>query len=244
MSDLASQLSKIQDENDTIRQRYLELEDAWQTQGAVIEELRAENKYLKDDNEQKTTALAKAEALVKNLEAKLEDVHSSFLEQRNLAEGTKATLISEQVELGRKTKEADLLRRESVTQESELRKLREAWNEREARVSRLEEQRNFYEEQLSQLAEAYQVLVDKVSHVAGDYGMQQAPTQVRVGGGYEVLSNYLGQVFDEKDEVSLKYSRFGNSQAALSPARPAYAQYAPQFAQPPYAQFQAQPASR
>ena len=117
---------------------------------------------------------------MKNLEAKLEDVHSSFLEQRNLAEGTKATLISEQVELGRKTKEADLLRRESVTQESELRKLREAWNEREARVSRLEEQRNFYEEQLSQLAEAYQVLVDKVSHVAGDYGMQQAPTQVRL----------------------------------------------------------------
>merc|ERR1719487_1161087 len=33
LSDLASQLARVQDENDSIRQRYLELEDAWTIMG-------------------------------------------------------------------------------------------------------------------------------------------------------------------------------------------------------------------
>merc|ERR1711934_1172692 len=91
LSDLASQLSKIQDENDTIRKRYLELEDAWQRLGAENKELRSENSDLKADNAAKTEALAKAQA-------QLNEVHESFLSQRNLAEGTKKTLVSEQIE--------------------------------------------------------------------------------------------------------------------------------------------------
>lgn len=217
LSDLASQLSKIQDENDTIRQRYLELEDAWQTLGMECKQLRATNEEVVAENEQKTAALAKAEETVKLLEEKLDDVHASFVEQRNLAEDTKKTLISEQLELGKKTKECDLLRRESVAQESELRKLREAWNERESRISRLEEQRNFYEQQLSQLGESYQALVDKLSYVATDHSVRSAPLQVRVGGGYELLSNYLGRVYEEQDAISTRYKQV--ERPPMSPAK-------------------------
>jgi len=78
---------------------------------------------------------------VSELETKLDQVHAAFLEQRNLAEETKGSLVSEQLELQSKTMEGDMLRREGVSQEQELRNLREAWNERESRISRLEEQR-------------------------------------------------------------------------------------------------------
>jgi chromosome segregation ATPase len=236
LSDLASQLSKIQDENDTIRKRYLELEDAWMSLGAECKELRAENADLKADNAAKTTALKAATDEVKRLEAKVDAVHASFKEQRDLAENTKQTLVSEQLELGKKTRESDLLRRESVTHESELRKLREAWNERESRVSRLEQQRNFYEEQLSQLAEAYQGLVDKVSYVASDYSVKQAPTQVhllslecyalsatclqvRVGGDSELLSSYLNRVQADQAGFASRQRVMLNSQPYMSPAR-------------------------
>merc|ERR1712178_472337 len=186
-SDLASQLSKIQDENDTIRQRYLELEDAWQSLGVECKDLSKENAELKADNAAKTTALEEAQALVKTLEAKLDDTHASFVEQRNLAEDTKQTLVSEQLELGKKTKESDLLRRESVTQEAELRKLREAWNERESRIARLEEQRNFYEIQLAQLGESYQALVDRLGLTAADYGVH-APLAATMPYAYPSLA--------------------------------------------------------
>lgn len=218
LSDLASQLSKIQDENDTIRQRYLDLEDAWQTLGVECKQLREENADLRADNSKKTKELEEARAVVKTLEAKLDEVHASFVEQRNLAEDTKQTLVSEQLELGKKTKESDLLRRESVTQEAELRKLREAWNERESRIARLEEQRNFYEQQLSQLGESYQALVDKLSFVVSDHSVRTAPLQVRVGGGYEVLSNYLNRVFEEQDAIATRYQRM--ERPPLSPRSP------------------------
>merc|ERR1719197_108610 len=78
LSDLASQLARVQDENDAIRQRYLELEDAWTSMG--------------DEN----AALVKRVAA---LESKLGEVHSSFLESRDLAEATKQSLIAEQLEL-------------------------------------------------------------------------------------------------------------------------------------------------
>merc|ERR1711924_517495 len=217
LSDLASQLSNIQDENDVIRRRYLDLEDAWQTLGLECNQLRASNDELVADNEKKTAALARAEATVSELKAKLDDVHASFVEQRNLADSTKKTLVSEQLELGKKTKECDLLRRESVTQEAELRKLREAWNERESRISRLEEQRNFYEQQLSHLGESYQALVDKLSYVVSDSSVRSASFQVRVGGGYEVLSNYLGRVFEEQDAIATKYRQV--ERPPMSPAR-------------------------
>jgi chromosome segregation ATPase len=209
-------LSKIQDENDTIRQRYLELEDAWQSLGAECKQLREENADLKAENATKTAELTEARAVVASLEEKLNDVHASFVEQRNLAEDTKQTLVTEQLELGKKTKESDLLRRESVSQENELRKLREAWNEREARVARLEEQRTFYETQLAELGEEYQAMVDRLSFVASDYNVRTAPLQVRVGGGYEVLSNYLNRAFEEQNHIATQYKRL--EKPPMSPA--------------------------
>merc|ERR1719473_1047321 len=207
LSDLAAQLARVQDENDAIRQRYLELEDAWTAMGdennALKRRCAAQEQELADQG----TALSAAQELNTALEEKLDAMHKTFLEQRALADDTKQTLISEQMELGKKTKESDLLRRESMSNETELRKLRDAWNEREVRLLRLEEQRTFYEQQLSQLGESYQALVDKLSFVVSDYSVRTAPLQVRVGGGYELLSNYLNRVVKEQDLVSLKYKK-------------------------------------
>jgi len=93
-----------------------------------------------------------------------------------------------------------------MSQEDELRKLRDAWNQREVRIERLEEQRGFYEQQLAQLGEAYQALVGKLSFVASDQSVRQAPLQVRVGGGYELLSNYLNRTMTEQENIALKYT--------------------------------------
>jgi len=220
LSDLASQLARVQDENDAIRQRYLELEDAWTAMGNENNALVRRFKSLEEELADSQRAARTAQELNKSLEAKLGEVHSSFLEQRDLAEDAKQTLISEQLELGKKSKETDLLRRESVSQETELRKLREAWNERESRLARLEEQRTFYEQQLSQLGESYQALVDKLSFVVSDYSVRTAPLQVRVGGGYELLSNYLNRVFEEQDHISTKYKKAADVRAPISPYVP------------------------
>jgi chromosome segregation ATPase len=218
LSDLASQLARVQDENDAIRQRYLELEDAWTAMGDENGALKRRVVALEEELADKSGSLSTAQALNNSLEQKLEDVHNTFLHQRTLAEETKHTLISEQLELGKKTKESDLLRREAMSQETELRKLREAWNQREARLQRLEEQRLFYEHQLSQMGESYQALVDKLSFVSNDHSVRNAPLQVRVGGGYEVLSNYLNRVFMEQENISMKYKNA--DRAPLSPYVP------------------------
>jgi len=155
---------------------------------------------------EKNSALQQSQTLNVSLEEKLKEVHHTFLQQRTLAEETKDTLIAEQLALGKKTKESDLLRRESMSQSEELRNLRDAWNEREVRLQRLEEQRSFYEQQLSQLGEAYQALVDKLSFVVSDHSVRTAPLQVKVGGGYELLSSYLDRMFSEQNNVAFKYN--------------------------------------
>lgn len=217
LSDLASQLARVQDENDSIRQRYLELEDAWTVMGDENGAMRKRISILEGELREKSSALATSQELNRTLDDKLRTTHHNFVDQRNLAEDTKQTLISEQIELGKKSKESMLLRRESMTQESELRQLREAWNEREARLQRLEEQRGFYEQQLSQLGEAYQAMVDKLSFVVQDHGVRSAPLQMRVGGGYELLSNYLDKVFTEQDDIALKYKASGSPMSPYVP---------------------------
>lgn len=219
LTDLAAQLARVQDENDVIRQRYMELEDAWQALGDENNSLKRKNATISQELEDKNAALEQSQALNKELQAKWEETHSSFLQQRDLAAETKAMLIAEQLEMSKKTQESGLLRRESVAQETELRKLREAWNEREARMSRLEEQRSFYEQELSALGASYQGLVDKLSFVVSDYSVRTTPIQVRVGGGYELLSNYLNRVFDEQDAIAKRFARiekFPESPAAKS----------------------------
>merc|ERR1711865_799147 len=46
LTDLSSQLARVQDENDLIRQRYLELEDAWQAMGEENNNLKRKNATL------------------------------------------------------------------------------------------------------------------------------------------------------------------------------------------------------
>jgi len=207
LTDLSSQLARVQDENDVIRQRYLELEDAWQAMGEENNNLKRKNATLESELQEKSAALEESQALNKQMQSKLEETHASFLQQRDLAAETKQMLIAEQLEMSKKTQEAGLLRRESVAQEQELRKLRDAWNTREARMKRLEEQRSFYEQELSELGASYQGLVDKLSFVVSDYSVRTTPIQVRVGGGYELLSNYLNRVFDEQDAIAKRFAR-------------------------------------
>jgi len=207
LTDLSAQLARVQDENDVIRQRYTELEDAWQAMGDENNNLKRQNSTLNSELLDKTSALEDAQTLNTELKKKLEQTHSSFVQQRDLASETKQMLISEQLEMSKKTQEAGLLRRESVAQETELRKLREAWNEREARMSRLEEQRKFYEQELAALGQSYQGLVDKLSFVVSDYSVRTTPIQVRVGGGYELLSNYLNRVFEDQDAIAKRFAR-------------------------------------
>jgi Ca2+-binding EF-hand superfamily protein len=207
LTDLSSQLARVQDENDVIRQRYLELEDAWQAMGDENNSLKRKNGALESELQDKSSALAESQALNKQLQQKLEETHQSFLQQRDLAAESKQMLIAEQLEMSKKTQEAGLLRRESVSQEQELRKLRDAWNTREARMKRLEEQRSFYEQELAGLGASYQGLVDKLSFVVSDYSVRTTPIQVRVGGGYELLSNYLNRVFDEQDAIAKRFAQ-------------------------------------
>eukprot|EP00658_Telonema_sp_P-2_P014999 TRINITY_DN15730_c0_g4_i3.p1 TRINITY_DN15730_c0_g4~~TRINITY_DN15730_c0_g4_i3.p1 ORF type:complete len:331 (+),score=121.91 TRINITY_DN15730_c0_g4_i3:85-1077(+) len=217
LTDLAAQLARVQDENDMIRQRYAELEDAWQGMGDENNSLRRQNELLQSELTDKSSALEASQGLCEQLQEKLDTTHASFVMHRDLASETKDMLIAEQMEMSKKTQEAELLRRESMAQESELRKLRDAWNEREARMSRLEEQRNFYEQELSQLGSSYQGLVDKLSFVVSDYSVRTTPIQVRVGGGYELLSNYMNRVFEEQDAIARRYARL--EMPARSPER-------------------------
>jgi hypothetical protein len=207
LTNLAAQLARVQDENDIVRLRYSELEDAWQAMGDENNALKSQNTQLTSELNDKTAALEDAQSLNQQLKAKLEQTHSSFLQQRDLAAETKQMLISEQLEMSKKTQEAGLLRRESVAQETELRKLREAWNERESRMSRLEEQRAFYEQELTALGASYQGLVDKLSFVVSDYSVRTTPIQVRVGGGYELLSNYLNRVFEDQEAIARRFAQ-------------------------------------
>eukprot|EP00656_Telonema_subtile_P049207 TRINITY_DN605_c0_g1_i1.p1 TRINITY_DN605_c0_g1~~TRINITY_DN605_c0_g1_i1.p1 ORF type:complete len:906 (+),score=358.01 TRINITY_DN605_c0_g1_i1:120-2837(+) len=223
LTDLAAQLARVQDENDMIRQRYMEVEDAWQAMGDENNSLKHKNTTLSDELEEKTASLEEAQTSNQELQSKWNETHANFLQQRDLAQETKQMLIAEQLEMNKKTQEANLLRRESVDQENELRKLRDAWNEREARMARLEEQRGFYEQELTALGSSYQALVNKLSFVVSDYSVRTTPIQVRVGGGYELLSNYLNRVFEEQDAVARRYARVEkfpvSPEAATSPHR-------------------------
>jgi len=218
LSDLAVQMAKIQRENDSIRSRYVEMEAAWQTMGLENRELKGRVATLESDLDASNRERDAAKAIVSSLEDKLRETHEGFLSQRNFASETKDTLVSEQMQLERKSRESDVLRRESIGQLIELKELRDAWDEREARMDYLQEQREFYSQSLSELGESYQALVDKLSFAVSDYTVRTAPIQVRIGGGYELLSNYLNRVFEQHDLVTKKHAKL--AAPPMSPRRP------------------------
>merc|ERR1712130_1002327 len=57
LSDLASQLARVQDENDSIRQRYLELEDAWTIMGDENTAMKKRVAILENELAEKAAAL-------------------------------------------------------------------------------------------------------------------------------------------------------------------------------------------
>ena len=93
-------------QNETIRSRYFELETAWKTAMNDNAALREENARLRDENRAKTLALEQADLRNGALEAKREEVHRAFVQQRNLAEDIK-------LELSKKSTECDLLTEEN-----------------------------------------------------------------------------------------------------------------------------------
>merc|ERR1711998_34902 len=185
----------------------VEMEKAWQGLGIENTSLKEKVTTLTEDLAASNKERDEAKAVVAKLQAKLTETHDSFLTQRDFAAETKETLVAEQMELGKKTQESDLLRREALSLQIELKQLRADWDEREARMLYLEEQREFYSQALSELGESYQQLVDKLSFAVSDYTVRTAPIQVRIGGGYELLSNYLNRVFDQHELVAKKHAK-------------------------------------
>merc|ERR1711865_3345 len=127
---LTAQLASVQEENDTIRGRYLELEEAWQ---GMIDE----NKAVHEKNVELRDTLEASQAQCKQLEAEkaclegtvcdLEGNVCSLTDQLNCAN---ATLRDEQLHAGRTNVLADTLRRESMNLDLEGRKLRTDWEDK------------------------------------------------------------------------------------------------------------------
>jgi len=119
----------------------------------------------------------------------------------------KEGLVHEQFHAEQAKVEVETLKRELDDKNSELRELRTSWTEREKRIEQLETQRVMYEEELSSIGHQYQTLLDKLSFVITDYSVRTAPIQVRVGGGYELLSTYLNRIFEDQGKLKDQYDR-------------------------------------
>jgi len=215
---LTAQLASVQEENDTIRGRYLELEEAWQ---GMIDE----NKAVHEKNVELRDTLEASQAQCKQLEAEkaclegtvcdLEGNVCSLTDQLNTAN---ATLRDEQLHAGRTNVLADTLRRESMNLDLEGRKLRTDWEDKAHNLKKAEEDRDHFKAELHQLAEQYAKMVDDLSFCVLDYQVKTSSTQVvNKEGQYELLSTYLNRVYDNQETTNDKYKRLGASNRLRSP---------------------------
>lgn len=210
LSELAGQLSSVQQENDAIRARYLELEDAWQgmieenkalhgTNNELRNQLQAEEKRANEAKEMLEGAMAENAALKAQVDA------LTASEAKAVAD-----LKEEQLILGKKNIEVDLLRRECMSFDMEGRRLREDWDDKVYKLSKAEEARDHYKSELNKLAGQYGDLVEKLSFVVMDYQVRTSTTQVKTKeGGTELLSTYLNKVYDEQEAANAKYAQLG-----------------------------------
>eukprot|EP00658_Telonema_sp_P-2_P071203 TRINITY_DN60506_c0_g1_i3.p1 TRINITY_DN60506_c0_g1~~TRINITY_DN60506_c0_g1_i3.p1 ORF type:complete len:433 (+),score=123.43 TRINITY_DN60506_c0_g1_i3:240-1538(+) len=127
------------------------------------------------------------------LQAANEDLHARCAAQQ------------EQIEL--LAAQNDSLKNQLGGREQELAEMRGPWQEREKRLEQLESQRVFYEESLARIGDEYQGLLDKLSFVVTDYSVRTAPIQVRVGGGYELLSTFLNRIFEDQEKLKQQYDK-------------------------------------
>jgi len=123
------------------------------------------------------------------------------------AQALKEGLVQEQFQREQAVIQIEQMKHELDDKNSELRELRTSWTEREKRIEQLETQRVFYEEELSSIGHQYQSLLDKLSYVVTDYSVRTAPIQVRVGGGYELLSTYLNRIFEDQSKLKDQYDK-------------------------------------
>jgi chromosome segregation ATPase len=217
---LTAQLASVQEENDTIRGRYLELEQAWQ---GMIDENKAvheKNVELRDSLEASQAHCEQLEAEKKILQGQLTGMEgqvSSLTEQLDTAS---ATLRDEQLNVGRTNVLADTLRRESMNLDLEGRKLRADWEGKTHNLKKAEEERDHFKAELHQLAEQYAKMVDDLSFCVMDRTVKTSSTQVvNKDGQYELLSTYLNRIYDNQETTNDKYKRIGELRRLRSPGR-------------------------
>lgn len=210
LSALASQLASVQEENDTIRGRYLELEDAWQ---GMIDENKAvheKNLELRDQLEASKAANAALEADKAGLEGKVSSLEGCVAELEAKLAAAESTLRDEQLAVGRSNVLADTLRRESMNLDCEGRKLRADWEDNTYKLKKAEEDRDHLKAELHQLAEQYGNIVDDLSFCVMDYQVKTSSTQVlNREGKYELLSTYLNKIYDQQETTNDKYKKLG-----------------------------------
>lgn len=208
LSELAGQLASVQNENEAIRGRYLELEDAWQ--GMIEEnkrvhsanmELREALAACEESSAAKSNKIAAQDDQIAILQAQLERLTAS--EKR-----AQSDLREEQLILGKKNVELDHLRRESMNLDMEGRKLREDWDDKVYKLAKAEEARDHYKAELQKLATQYADLVEKLSFVTMDYQVRTSSAMVQTGeGSFELLSTYLNKLYDQQETANARYAQ-------------------------------------
>lgn len=166
-----------------------------------------ENGELKKLLSFKTSANEELESRCYRAESALAQLQAHYETLAKESHALKEGLVHEQFHNEKAHMEVEQLKREVDDQNAELRELRTSWTEREKRIEQLETQRIFYEEELSSIGHQYQTLLDKLSFVITDYSVRTAPIQVRVGGGYELLSTYLNRIFEDQAKLKDQYDR-------------------------------------
>eukprot|EP00658_Telonema_sp_P-2_P002597 TRINITY_DN10977_c0_g1_i13.p1 TRINITY_DN10977_c0_g1~~TRINITY_DN10977_c0_g1_i13.p1 ORF type:complete len:313 (-),score=94.44 TRINITY_DN10977_c0_g1_i13:460-1398(-) len=218
LSALTSQLANVQAENDTIRARYLELEEAWQGMidenksvhdknvelQQLLQESRAQNAQIETDKSGLQSEIAGLEGQVSNLTEEL---------KRNTE-----TLRDEELKLGSEKVVSDTLRREAMNFDNEGRKLRQDWEDKVNSLKKAQEDRDHFKAELHQLSEQYKGLVDDLSFCVLDYQVKTSSTQVLTKSGkYELLSTYLNRIYDQQEATNEKYKKLGEVNRSRSP---------------------------
>lgn len=208
LSELAGQLAAVQNENEAVRGRYLELEKGWQD---VLDENAAVytmNEELKDKLARSEAIVCEKDTTIQTLQAKVKQLEHEAKKQNGIARRCVDELKEEQMVLGKKNLECNALRNETVNLDMEGRKLRTDWDDKVLRLAQTEEACDLYKIELHRLGVAYTDLVEKLSFATS---WANAPSKDLVQGprGTEALKDFLDRIYKEQDMMSSKYRHLG-----------------------------------
>lgn len=205
-------------QNDTIRERYVELEEAWQ---GMIDENKAvhtRNLELRDQLEAEQAAHNKTREEKQAVENQVQGLNDRVASLTDQLKTTTEQLRQEQLNVGNGNILSDTLRRESMNLDAEGRKLREDWDAKVHALSKAEQDRDHFKAELHQLSEQYAQLVDDLSFCVTDYQVKTSSTQVmNKQGQYELLSTYLNRIYDQQETTNDKYKKLGQFNRSRSP---------------------------